>query len=180
MPDNSKRVTRVHGDVGKLTQIEKVEGDVIIQHPSTPDASTLLKRGIQLIEVRAYEQAIATLTEAVGNDPLLAGAYYYLALASLKGRRPRVLTLSQVEDIERKLHSAYELDSSKAHYLYLWALVKFDFYVTNGFLVRPPGIEELLSAAQQRLYDHAAVLEMLEHTPGADSRLVRIILGGGL
>lgn len=178
MPKDSKRETHIHGNVEKFTQIGKVEGDVIIQHPSTPDAVSLLRHSIQLLRVHAYEQAITTLTEAVKANPLLADAHYYLALASLKGKRPKVLTLSQAEAIERNLRSACELDDSKAHYFYLWTLVKFDFYVINGFSLRPPGIEELLLVAQQCSYNRAAIAEMLEHIPGADNRLVRVIIGG--
>jgi tetratricopeptide (TPR) repeat protein len=175
MPKKFEKATRVRGDVGKLTQIEKVEGDVIIE-PSKYDPSTLLQRGIQLIQVRAYEQAINVLAEAVKKDPLLADAHYYLALASLEGKRPKVLTLSKVEEIERYLRSAYEVDNSKAHYLYLWALVKYDFYVANGFLVRPPTVKDLLLAAQQCSYKTASILEMLEHVSGVDERLIRVVL----
>jgi hypothetical protein len=178
MSRDSKHKTDIHGNVEKLTQIEKVEGDVIIHHPSKLDGASLLKRGIQLLKVHAYDHAITTLTKAVEADPLLADAQYYLALASLKGSRPRVLTRSQAKAIEQKLRTACALDGSKAHYFYLWALVKFDFYVINGFLVRPPGVEELLLAAQQCPYSDDAVAEMLEHVPGADGRVVSIILGG--
>jgi len=79
----------------------------------------------------------------------------------LAGERPKFLTLKKIETLEQKLRAASILDSGQAHYYYLWALVKFDFYVTNGFLVRPPSIEDLLIRAESCPIDNAAVGEML-------------------
>ncbi len=176
MPKESNHNTNIHGNVEKLTQIGEVKGNVVIQQGQ--DAEKLLKNGIQLVRVGAYEQAISILTEVIKVTPLEADAYYYFALALLKGKRPKVSTLSQIQVIEQNLQTACELNSEWAHYFYLWALVKFDFYVVNGFMVRPPKIEQLLSIGRQSLHEPSLILEMLERTKGADNQIVIFIAGG--
>jgi len=170
MPKNSKRETHVHGNVEKLTNIENVEGNVIIHSPSTPSAAEFLKNGIQYMKVRAYDDAVKAIEESI-KVQLSSQAYYYLALALLRGKRPKLLTLTQAETIEQKLLSAYELDKNQAHYYYLWALVKYDFYVANGFLVRPPSIEDLLNIAENCPINRDAISEMLQHTCMENSQI---------
>lgn len=170
MPKKSKRETHVHGNVEKLTQIDNVEGNVIIHSPSTPSAAELLKKGIQYMNVRAYDDAVKAFEESIKVQPS-SQAYYYLALALLRGKRPKLLTLTQAETIEQKLLSASQLGGKQAHYYYLWALVKVDFYVANGFLVRPPSFEELLNMAENFPINPAAIIEMLQHTNVENSHL---------
>jgi len=176
MPKESNRNTHIHGNVEKLTQIGEVKGDVIIQQGQ--DAEKLFKNGIQLFRIGAYEQATSTLAEVIKIAPLEPDPYYYFALALLRGKRPKVSTLTRVQTIEQNLQTACELDSKWAHYFYFWGLVKFDFYVANGFMVRPPKIEQLLLIGRQSLHEPSLILEMLEHTKGADNQIVSFIAGG--
>lgn len=176
MPKESSRNTNIHGNVEKLTQIGEVKGDVIIQQGQ--DAEKLLKNGVQLVKVGAHEQAIGILTEVIKASPLVSDAYYYLALALLKGKRPKVSTLAQIQNVEKHLQTACQLNDNLAHYYYLWALVKYDFYVVNGFMVRPPKIEELILAGRQSSHESSLIVEMIEQANGADNRIISAILGG--
>lgn len=175
METESNHNTHIDGNVEKLTQIGEVKGDIIIQQGE--DTEKLLKNGIQLIRVGAYEQAISILTEVIRLAPLTSDSYYYLALALLKGKRPKLSTLAQIENIEQNIQTACRLNENAAHYYYLWALVKYDFYVLNGFLLRPPKIEELLLAGRQSLQDSSLILEMFEQMKGANTQLIKVILG---
>ena len=158
MSKNNKGKTTVYGSVEKLTQIGQVIGDVII--PSTPDAATLLKRGVQLIKARSYDAAIDALSQALKTEPTVADTHYYLAVALLKGRRPKVLNRAEAENISQYLQTACTLDDSRSHYYYLWALVKHDFYQLNGFGVKPPGVIELIEIGEQVVSDRKAIAEM--------------------
>jgi tetratricopeptide (TPR) repeat protein len=163
MAKDRKRMTHIHGNVEKLTQIETVQGDVIFG--GTPDAATLLKRGIQLLKARAYEHAIKAFHSAIESEPSEPNNYYYLALALLKGRRPKVLTRTEAESISRHLQTSCVLNSNRSQYYYLWALVKFDFYVSQGLRVSPPDIVELLEKAESLVCNREAIREMLGLIP---------------
>ena len=79
-----------------------------------------------------------------------------------------MLTRTEAEGISQQLHMAIELDASCAHYYYLWALVKHDFYATHGFRIDSPDIEELVGHAESLPPDGPAIREMLECLPTMD------------
>jgi tetratricopeptide (TPR) repeat protein len=141
------------------------------------DAKKMLENGVQLVRVGAYKQAINILTDVIKITPLVPTAYYYLALALLEGKRPKVSIRPTIESIERNLETACQLNSDQAHYYYLWALVKYDFYFLNGFMIRPPSIKDLLQVGRQSSHDVALIVEMLEKTKGADNEIVSAIIG---
>ncbi|MGE0127252.1 MAG: hypothetical protein AB7U82_04015 [Blastocatellales bacterium] len=149
--------------------------NITIQAAPGPNADELMARGRHAMKVRAYDEAITAFEEAIKIQPSAQG-YYYHALSLLQGRRPKLLTLTDAQAIEQKLRVAHELDSVQAHYLYLWALVKFDFYLANGFMLHPPGIEQLLAVAQSIPINRDATVEMLNHVQLSDNPITGFIL----
>ena len=131
----------------------------------TEDSAALLKRGIQLTQAHAYDYAIKALNLAIESDPSEPANYYYLALALLKGRRPKVLTRSEAEVISQYLQTSCALNDSHCEYYYLWALVKHDFYASHGFSVGTPNIVELLEKAIKLKRNYKAIREMLNLIP---------------
>lgn len=152
--------TSVHTHIGQQTNIE---GGVHINLQASkpePDAGGFFKRGIQQLQIRSFEEAIRMFTQALSLDPMSDRAHYYLVLASLKGKRPRLLTRSHTLQLEEHLRAACNF-SAKAHYLYLWALLKYEVFFTQGFTVPPPGIVELVELAATLPPDWDSIREML-------------------
>lgn len=128
-----------------------------------------VRQAIKQIEAHAYESAIDILTQAVRLAPLAGETNYYLALASLKGKRPRSLFLSEADAVSRYLEKACSSPMPQAHYFYLWAVVKFDFYLANGLQSGRPDVEECLEAAQDYPFDQNAFEQMIEHAEADES-----------
>ena len=57
------------------------------------------------------------------------------------------------------------MDSSKAHYWYLRALLEYDFFLDNGFSENVEEIEDLLETGDRCRYVRSFVAELLEHVP---------------
>jgi len=164
--------TNISGSVGKIIQLSNihggignVEGNVIIQPSTAVTNATALKRSVQLIKGRDYDAAIDILKSSIKEDPSEPDAYYYLALAMLRGRRPKILYLSEADTISQNLENACSKDSTRAHYYYLWALVKLDFYMTKGLSIRPPDVNELLAKAGKLRSNPESMSEMLSFLP---------------
>jgi hypothetical protein len=143
----------------------------IVQGSDKPDAASLLKRGVEMVSLCAYEQAIVAFSQAIDAEPSASEAYYYLALSRLRGKRPRALSYSEAEAITQHLKTACRLDEKQAHFFYLWALVKLDFYIKNGFEDRPPYVEDLLISAEDIKLNQPVILQLLEHVGAEDSQV---------
>ena len=63
-----------------------------------------------------------------------------------------------------------------ANNIFLWALIKYDYYIANGLRSSPPTIEELLIAAQQGMFIQAEVQQMFNHIPVPEGPITEIIL----
>jgi hypothetical protein len=84
--------------------------------------------------------------------------------------------LPQIEKIEQLLEVATRLASSKAHYYYLWAIVKYDYYVKQGFRVTPPSVENLLiRGKQQSKVEQSEITGLFKHLPMLNDPVIQII-----
>jgi tetratricopeptide (TPR) repeat protein len=104
--------------------------------------------GLSYLDLRLYDQALASLKQALGKGLREASLYFYIALASLGGKQPRVLTLAKIKEIENYLDAAIRSDSDSPEAHLLWAIIKHDYYRANGLRVPSPGIQELLASAR--------------------------------
>jgi tetratricopeptide (TPR) repeat protein len=132
--------------------------------------------GLSFLDLGIYDRAIDSLETALDRGPREADILYYLALAHVGGKRPKILRLSEVQTIEEYLRAAIQLDSGQAHFLYLWALIKYDYYIANGLRSSSPTIEELLTVAQQGTFIQAEIQQMFNHIQIPDSPITEIIL----
>lgn len=138
----------IHGRVEKLIQIGPTDV-VIVQVSPRPDAQALLERGVRLYKAGAYAQALPVLAEAASHDPGLSDAWLFQALARLRAadRRPKLLSLGEVEAIDKLLVVAQTANSSDALIYYLRLLVRDDYYNGNGLRCPEPGVERLVALA---------------------------------
>ncbi len=139
--------TNVHNttNIGSQTNIS---GPVHVHKSverSEPNAEDHFRAGLRALQARLYHQAEQAFKQALQLRPGLTDAYYYLALVTLQGERPRLVSLAAVRSAEGFLSSATNIDSRCAHAFLLWALVKEDAYVLNGMEDRPPTVAQLLS-----------------------------------
>ncbi len=95
----------------------------------------------------------------------------------MDGTRPKALKLSTVKLIEDFLATAVRLDNSQAHFYYLWALLKYDYYVLNGLRASPPSIDGLLDAAEKGVWSDSEIEQILRHIPVPDSPIKDLLLG---
>lgn len=130
--------------------------------------------GICYLDLKLYDLAIKYFAIAIEQIPDNGDAYYYYALALLKGRRPKVLTLKEVQLIESYLGAAMQIDSNKSRYYYLWALIKYDFYIANGLRVNPPTFEELISEGNSKPFEKEEIGKMLQRVPVGDIQILSL------
>ena len=142
---------------------------------SPDDGELNCAMGICYLDLGLHDLAIRYFAEAIAQIPDSGDAYYYYALALLKGKKPRVANLSDIRRIEDYLSAATQLDDSKSKYYYLWALVKYDYYVRNGLRIRPPTFEELMSEADARPYESIEIEKMLQRVPVDDQNLINLM-----
>lgn len=149
-------------------------GNVTIHiHANTePDVASLFRQSIRAMQMKRYEEAKKLIDQVLMEDDSLPDAFYYQALIQLHGRQPRLLTKSQADKIVQSIEIACELAPGEAHYYYLLAWIKYDFYMANGFLVPGDPLQTLLYSASRCHIDRPKCEEMIRHSGAADSILL--------
>jgi tetratricopeptide (TPR) repeat protein len=141
-----------------------------------PDSGELhLAMGICHLDLGLHDLAAKSFAKAIETQPENPDNYYYQALAIIKGRKPKLLSLKEVREIENHLAAAVQLDPGRAVYRYLLLAVKYEFYLKNGLRVPPPSIEEILSEAKacERASDEMA--RLLSRVPIQDEGLLKVL-----
>lgn len=87
----------------------------------------LLSLGITHLQQQSYDFAVKNLKKAAEYLIDDVDAYYYLAIALLKGKRPRKCTLTTIKDVIAQLETALNLDDQGRIY-YLYGVIINDFY----------------------------------------------------
>ena len=103
--------------------------------------------------------------------PEYPDAYYYYGLSLIRGRRPKLLSLSEVKRIEDYLKTAVQLDARPAKYYYLAAILKYDYYLSNGLLCNPSP-DELFLMAEDKDQDAWEIERLLHSVPVRDPDLI--------
>jgi tetratricopeptide (TPR) repeat protein len=129
------------------------------------DAEAALALGLCYLDLGLYDKAIELVNTAIAQMPEQADVYYYAAVALFKGRKPRTLTLNEIKHIESLLEAACQLDDDKAHYYYLRAVIKREYYSKNGLRVVGASDAELLTLARSRHVDGMELAKLLERIP---------------
>lgn len=188
-PDASARLSSASiGDIGMVkgnvdfsthigSQINVGSG-AMVQIEGVPQKTALLDllaRGQSALNTHNYSLALNVLKQATELYPDIAQGWYLLALALLKGRRPKVLALDELRAAEGALLTAISLESSRAHYYYALALLRDDFYRCNGMRMPAPSPVELVSQAETAQMDRSEIKFTLDHIPVAPSPVLDYI-----
>lgn len=129
------------------------------------EAQHLLDVGKRYLSSRSYSQAETALRSSIGKSIENTEAFYYLALAILRGRRPRSLHRRQVLEIEELMRPLAESNEPQYHHLLLLAYLKHDYYLANGQKVTLPSPAELLAMSEAVQPDHYKLKELSQHLP---------------
>jgi tetratricopeptide (TPR) repeat protein len=131
--------------------------------------------GLSYLDQRLYGLSVTHLRRALGKTARESELLYSIALAQIEGKRPRVLKLSTIREIEKYLEAAIRLEPSRPHYKLLLAIVKYDYYVCNGLRVPPPEVDQLLRDARRDKPDPQEVRLLREHVALPEGPLLSAI-----
>jgi hypothetical protein len=139
--------------------------------PPQPDVPMLLNRGIKQLRARSYQQATNTLAEVVKADPSIRMATFYLALALMKGRRPKVLNRNEIQALDELLSAVTCGNHADSLFHWFRALIRDDYYNGNGLLCPPPTVQKLVSTALAGNINVSELRELLRELPMLNNRL---------
>lgn len=163
-----------HGLLFSMQRSREAESDLSSEAPQAAESATAseatFEKSLELFERRYYDRARETLAQARENAQDRPKAIYYQCLSKLQGRRPRTARLDVVREIEADLDEAeFLLDQESrdqpAHFWYLRALLKHDFYRFKGLKIQPPTVEETLIEAGVAEADPEELQRLLNHVP---------------
>jgi tetratricopeptide (TPR) repeat protein len=167
--------------IASLDRFDKTGINKYISHYKSllkdqPDSGELnLAMGICNLDLGLYDLAAKFFAKAIEALPDSADGYYYYSLAIVKGRKPKLLTFSEVKKIEEYLQAAIQIDSSKAKYHYFWLIIKHEFYMKNGLRINPPTVSDLIAQANSAQYDEQEIAKMMARVPITDPTLLSVI-----
>jgi hypothetical protein len=131
------------------------------------EAAHYAELGLRYLECHDYGPARTAFEESLERAVAEPELHYRLALALLGGRRPKRLTSSEIQEIERRLVQAARTRPA-GHVLAFHAFVKQDFYVRNCLRLVPPTPAALLQQAGACGIPLTRWRELCEHTPIAE------------
>lgn len=145
--------------------------NINIQTNPSQDADVLLKQAIEFLEARSFQQSINLLHDAIKADPSLSNAYYYLALALLKGRRPKVLKRNEIEEIDQLLVSAIKQGYSDGTIQWFRVLLRDDYYNGNRMRCPSPSVSEIIASINPNSTNKNRLQLLLKKLPMNDNQL---------
>ncbi|MEQ9481876.1 hypothetical protein [Coleofasciculus sp. F4-SAH-05] len=151
--------------------------NVNIQSHSKSDPTILLNQGIKLMEAKAYQQAINVFRAAIETGHASSDAYYYLAIALLKGKRPKILNRSEVEEIDQLLNAATAMGDSDGTVLWFRALVRDDYFNGNRITnYPPPSANDIITTALSCNTNINRLIALLQKLPMFDNQLYALLV----
>jgi len=136
-------------------------GDVHVTRQANPEPAALIRQGIAQLRGGAYLLATGNLREALSLDSSIRRAYYYLSVALLKGRRPKLLSRSEMREIDELLGAAIAIDEDDSLFHWFRALLRDDYYNSNGLICPHPTVSSVTAAARAGRTDRGELRTLL-------------------
>lgn len=130
-------------DSSSIQKYIKSYKDIIKLEPDNPEGNIGL--GLCYIVLNMYPLAKKCFANVIENHPDIALAYYYFALATIAGRRVKIVPSKDLKQVEEYLNTAVMLDDSIYLVYVLLAMIKHDYYLGNGLKVSEPSVSDLLA-----------------------------------
>jgi tetratricopeptide (TPR) repeat protein len=145
--------------------------NINLEGSQSPDPDILFNQGIQLLEAKSYQQSINLFKDAIKADSSVSDVYYYLALALLGGRRPKILKRSEVEEIDQLLTTATAMGESDATVQWFQALVRDDYYGGNRMKCPSPSVANIVESIYPGATNIDRLRALLAKLPMTDNQL---------
>lgn len=110
------------------------------------------------LKAKSYDRAIAVFESVIQKDFGNADAYFYAAVAALKGKRPFLASPNAIKKAEEYLQTAIAIEP-KGVYYYLWSYIRLDHHFKK-FYKASPDYRELHSMAVNAGLSQADVKEL--------------------
>lgn len=155
-----------HGQLFDLTPQRPAETETPTG-ASEKSTEAALEAAVDLYETGQYERALDAMLQVQESAPADPALVYFVGLARLCGQRPRAARLDVIKTIEAELDHASQLCGGRdpAHFWFLRALIKYDFYRFKGMRIQPLSVEELLEEARSASLDQREIRRLLNHVP---------------
>ena len=105
-----------------------------------------MSEAISFLKAKLYDRAIHLFESVIREDFANSDAYFYAAIAVLRGKRPFIVSTSSIKKAEEYLQTAVSFEP-KGIYFYLWAYIKLDYFARK-FFKTSPDYSELFSRAK--------------------------------
>jgi hypothetical protein len=137
-------------DVHRLTDLAKMGGGEVLKRLErygtaarlTPGSGeTAMGLGLTCLYLKRFPEAIEKLAATVRLLPASGKAHLYHAVALLRGRKPRTLTLADARQILQALETAAALEPGEGLADLLALVVKQEYFRLNGLRVPPPDLD---------------------------------------
>ena len=128
----------------------------------------LLSASLISLMLKSFDESIQFQEHFLSERPLHAYGWYALALAGLRGRRPRILTYDQASVIHEQVLKAVQIDASLTQAVLLLALLTDDYFQSKGFQVNP-NLGTCLRLIQGKTIERKEVMALLEMIPNDHS-----------
>ncbi|KAA5532486.1 TIR domain-containing protein [Taibaiella lutea] len=133
----------------------------------------LLRKGIELVEAKRYEEAIKVLEQHSGTVTDSCETMFYLSLALIGGKKIRKLDRLLIRRLENILLPEIFNNENTGFINVLLAIIKQAYYMENGFTVPEPGIEQLISGIA---LSAEKTKELLIHLNKSESKIWQQVL----
>lgn len=135
------------------------------------DGEAIFFLGLFYLRLKLYDFAIKNIEKSIELMPEESDVYFYYALALMKGRKPKLISLTEIRKIEDYLKTAIQLNDTNANYFYLWALIKYDFYLKNGLRSQTPTLDYLLDEIKSKNISTDEIEKLRNMVPVTDFNL---------
>jgi len=125
--------------------------EILKRDPEDRDA--LLSMGLCYLRLGIYESSEKFFVRLIDAHPEEAAGYYYKAIGSMRGKRPRISNLNTIRAAEQLLLTAMTLEPENGRHDIILAAMRHDYYVVNGLRVPEPSPRELLRGAEGKHLD---------------------------
>lgn len=142
-----------HADV--LTRLTRYAGAARV---SAGSGDVVLGLGLIHLHLRRFGEAVEALASAVRLLPGSGPAHLYHAIAMLRARKPKTLSLTEARQILQLLETAVSLDPREGLCEVLAILIKQEYFQMNGLRVPDPGIDHHVRVLGRKRIDRAELV----------------------
>ena len=117
-----------------------------------------MSAAFNFLKLKLYDKALAVCESVMQNDFNNSDAYFYAAIACLKGKRPFLVPASVIKKAEEYLQTAIAVKPQGIYY-YFWSYIRLDHH-HRKFYKMSPAYNELYCKAKEAGLSPADVDEL--------------------